>query len=269
MSRRPWTGPHPLGFAHRGARAECRDNTLVSFERALELGARGLESDVWVTADGEAILDHDGVVRHRWRRWSIAGLPRSALPPHIPTLADLYARAGTDFDLSLDVKDPAAVDAVIGVAERFGAARRLWLCSGLVSQLRAWRRRSSDVRLVASLPTAPSSASSLTVLVAIGVDAVNLRSDRCRQDRVDAIHRAGLSALGWNAQRTRTLDRLLGYGIDGVYCDHVVRMQRAIERARTQRPVSEPVQARQRPDPDERPTHEQLAGYRPDDPGVG
>ena len=31
-------------------------------------------------------------------------MPRSALPPHIPTLEDLYAECGTDYDLSLDVK---------------------------------------------------------------------------------------------------------------------------------------------------------------------
>ena len=33
---------------------------LAAFSRALEMGAAGLESDVWVTADGQAVLDHDG-----------------------------------------------------------------------------------------------------------------------------------------------------------------------------------------------------------------
>ncbi len=51
----------PIGFAHRGARSERPENTLEAFRRALELGATGLESDAWITADGEVVLDHDGV----------------------------------------------------------------------------------------------------------------------------------------------------------------------------------------------------------------
>ena len=58
----------PIGFAHRGARAHAPDNTSESFELALRLGASGLESDVWLTADGVPVLDHDGVVRVGHRR---------------------------------------------------------------------------------------------------------------------------------------------------------------------------------------------------------
>ena len=49
-------------FAHRGARAHAPENTIEAFALALRLGATGLESDVWLTADGEAVLDHDGSV---------------------------------------------------------------------------------------------------------------------------------------------------------------------------------------------------------------
>ena len=82
----------PIAFAHRGARAHAPENTLDAFKLARKLGATGLESDVWVTADGEVVLDHDGVVRGRARRRSIRDTNRSSLPSHIPTLAELYAQ---------------------------------------------------------------------------------------------------------------------------------------------------------------------------------
>ena len=47
-------------------------------------------------------LDHDGLVRSGLRRRPIAEITHSALPRHIPTLADLYAECGTGYDLSLD-----------------------------------------------------------------------------------------------------------------------------------------------------------------------
>ncbi|MFO7793863.1 MAG: glycerophosphodiester phosphodiesterase [Candidatus Nanohaloarchaea archaeon] len=96
----------PITFAHRGAKAHAPDNTLEAFELALRLGATGLESDVWLTADGTAVLDHDGVVRNGLRKRPISTLDRSELPAHIPTLKELLETCGTGFALSLDLKDP-------------------------------------------------------------------------------------------------------------------------------------------------------------------
>src|SRR3954451_14855922 len=100
-------GPAAVLFAHRGARAHAPENTIEAFTLALRLGATGLESDVWITSDGVAVLDHDGVVRQGLRRRPIADLTRAQLPDHVPTLEELYASCGTDYELSLDVKDAA------------------------------------------------------------------------------------------------------------------------------------------------------------------
>ena len=76
--------------AHRGASAYAPENTLEAFVLARRLGATGLESDVWLTADGEPVLDHDGVVRRRFGRSTpITEVRRGELPSHIPSLADL------------------------------------------------------------------------------------------------------------------------------------------------------------------------------------
>src|SRR5258706_10404339 len=103
----------PIAFAHRGARAHAPENTLEAFSLALRLGATGLESDVWCTSDGVAVLDHDGQAGSRLRRRKIRDVTRAQLPAHIPTLDELYAECGTDYELSLDVKDPAAIDRTV------------------------------------------------------------------------------------------------------------------------------------------------------------
>src|SRR5436305_539214 len=82
----------PITFAHRGARTEEPENPLPAFRRALELGARGLETDAHLSADGEVVLVHDGVVRTGWRRRRVATSRAADLAEHgIPRLADLYA----------------------------------------------------------------------------------------------------------------------------------------------------------------------------------
>ena len=132
QQRLPSLLDRPIAFAHRGARAHARENTLDAFTLGLRLGATGLESDVWLTADGVPVLDHDGVVRSSAGASAAVGtLGRGELPEHIPSLADLLARSvAVDYHLSLDLKDPDAGPAVIDVvrATAPGLLPRLWLC---------------------------------------------------------------------------------------------------------------------------------------------
>lgn len=222
-----------IGFAHRGARASHPDNTLTGFRRALALGATGLESDVWLTRDGLAVLDHDGVVHKGLRRRAIGTMASAALPAHIPTLAELYALPGApEVELSLDVKDPDVLGTVLGVA---GPARpRLWLCGDDLAVLASWRRVDPTVRLVHSSARrrlGPDPAAHPVALVAAGVDALNLRSGEWTAGLVGACHAAGVRAFGWDAQRPEVIRRLVALGIDGVYSDHVAMMMAALKTA--------------------------------------
>lgn len=222
----------PYAFAHRGARAHAPENTLEAFRLALRLGATGLESDVWLTADGEAVLDHDGVVG-KVRRRPIAGLARADLPDHIPTLGDLYATCGTAYQLSLDVKDPAAFDRVVAVARAAGdgVLGRLWLCHHRWEQVAEWRGRCPDVRLVDStrLDRVKEGAERRAATLAErGVDAVNMHHLDWTGGLTTLFHRFGVLAFGWDAQSPRVLAELIDAGIDGLYSDHVDRLVDAV-----------------------------------------
>jgi glycerophosphoryl diester phosphodiesterase len=48
-----------LNIAHRGASGYYPENTLIAFQRAVELGADMIELDVHLTKDGEVVVIHD------------------------------------------------------------------------------------------------------------------------------------------------------------------------------------------------------------------
>jgi glycerophosphoryl diester phosphodiesterase len=222
----------PIAFAHRGARAHAPENTLAAFTLALRLGATGLESDVWITADGEAVLDHDGVVG-RVRRRPIGTVTRAELPDHIPALEQLYATCGTAVPLSLDVKDPAAFDRVVAVARAAGddALGNLWLCHYRWEQLVEWRGRCAGVRLVDSTRIGrikEGAERRAATLAAKGVDAINLHHLDWTGGLTTLFHRFGVLAFAWDAQLPRILSELLDLGIDAVYSDYVDRMVDAV-----------------------------------------
>jgi glycerophosphoryl diester phosphodiesterase len=225
----------PIGFAHRGARAQARENTLEAFDLARKLGATGLESDVWLTADGVPVLDHDGLARRAWwRREPIKALVRTALPAHIPSLGDLYEDCGTDFQLSLDVKDVDAVPAVLAVAGEMGddATARLWLCHRDWQLLKVWRSRSTQVKLVNSIrlrSIREGPERRAATLADEGIDAINMHAADWTGGLTTLFHRFERLAFAWDAQFDRVLGALLRMGCDAVYSDYVDRMVGALQ----------------------------------------
>jgi glycerophosphoryl diester phosphodiesterase len=51
-----------LKIGHRGANGYEPENTLVSFEKAIEMGADGIELDVHLSIDGHLIVIHDETI---------------------------------------------------------------------------------------------------------------------------------------------------------------------------------------------------------------
>jgi glycerophosphoryl diester phosphodiesterase len=187
------------------------------------MGASGIETDVWLTADGVPVLHHGSALRRR----PIASLRRAELPSWLPTLEQLLETCGTDFDLSLDLKDGRSAAAVLAVTRGAGHdPRRLWLCARGAASLQ-WRELDADVRLVADTRRTHLEdgwPAYLRAFRAGGGSAINLRRRRWSRRLVDSVHDADLLAFGWDAQSTRRIRALLALGCDAVYSDHVDRM---------------------------------------------
>jgi len=216
-----------ITFAHRGARLDEPENTIPAFERALQAGVSGIETDVWLAADGEVVCSHDPAVRRGRRRVRIAESTTAELAElAVPRLADVYEALGTAFECSVDVKSPDAVVALIEVARRYGALERLWVCSpdlALLGPLRA----EPAVKLVhshrRSAITTPLERHAYE-LGSLGIDAINLHHSEWTAGLVSLFHRFDVRAFAWDTQEVRQLRAMLRVHIDAVYCDRPDRM---------------------------------------------
>jgi glycerophosphoryl diester phosphodiesterase len=48
-----------LNYAHRGASGYYPENTMLAFQKAIEMGCEGIETDVQLTKDGVLVICHD------------------------------------------------------------------------------------------------------------------------------------------------------------------------------------------------------------------
>lgn len=236
QQRLPSLRETPIAFAHRGARAHAPENTLGAFALALEMGATGLESDVWVTSDGHAVLDHDGVVRQGLRRQNIRKVEKSALPDHIPTIQSVVETLGNGYHFSIDIKDPASIAALARETRSSGfPEERLWLCSPDLGVLGSCREIVPAANLVHSVRFERIDGTlerHVADLLDRGIGTLNMHHTEWNGGRVTLCHRFGVNAFSWDLQYDDHMRRALLMGVDGVYSDHTDMMMRVLEEVR-------------------------------------
>lgn len=234
QQRLPSLLEYPIAFAHRGARALAPENTISAFELGLKLGANGLESDAWLTADGMAVLDHDGMHRGLLRRQPIKQLQRRHLLSHIPDFAELLALSSSRCHLSIDVKDYDVVDQLVADAEAAQfPLQHLWLCHYDIEKVLDMRTRHPQVRVVDSTRLSKMKdgiEKRAARLAEHGVDALNLHISDWSGGLVTLVHRFDVLCFGWDAQFPPILETAFRMGLDGVYSDHVDRLVEAYEK---------------------------------------
>ena len=219
----------PILFAHRGASAYSPENTLESFALALKLGATGLESDIWATRDGVLVLDHDGVVKSRLRSKPIAEFDRSSLPSHIPSLEQLLEHCGTQYQISLDIKDPVVFETIEQTVANIDESmlERMWLCHPSSELLMSKRDSILNCKLVDStrlgkIKEGPERRAAN--LAAGGIEACNMHHTDWNGGLVALFHRFNIVTFGWDMQHETVLENGIRMGLDGVFSDWPDRM---------------------------------------------
>jgi glycerophosphoryl diester phosphodiesterase len=175
-------------------------------------------------------LDHDGWVGPRWRRRPIADTISSALPEHIPTLAELAELAQVhQLALSLDIKDAAAYDVVGRTLADVSSdlVNRSFICCEDFQLLQTIAPRLRNLQLIdssrlATMKTGPERR--LADLSNLGVVGLNMHHTDWNGGLVTLAHRFNRLALAWDAQFEYQLTTTLLMGIDGLYSDWVDRM---------------------------------------------
>ena len=213
-----------IAFAHRGARAYVRENTLEAFQLALRLGATGLESDVWITKDGVPVLDHDGVVQDRILKKPISNYLREDLPEHIPTLRDLLLLAPQGVPISLDVKDDGCFEALISEVRAVHGEQSpfIYLCHPDIDVLEGQRSKSQGISLVSSVRLAKLKKGPEmheARMRELGVEVMNMHHRDWNGGLVALFQRFELRCFAWDCQFVRNIQDMAKIGINGIFSD--------------------------------------------------
>jgi glycerophosphoryl diester phosphodiesterase len=225
-------------LAHRGLAVEAPENTLLAFVKALATGVEYLETDVHASADGVAIVSHDGDLSRLTGRDVRVGQLTAAELARIDlgagqgyaTLAEAL-EAFPDARFNIDIKDPAAAAPAAAAILAANAVDRV-----LITSFSGGRRLAA----VRDLPGVATSISSFGVLVTVlaarlGISSLVRRAMRDVQaiqipQRVigiattsprviAAVHGAGKEIHIWTVNDPAIMRTLFDRGVDGIVTD--------------------------------------------------
>lgn len=232
-------------IAHRGASAECPENTLASFRRAMELGASMIECDLQLTADGHVVVFHDwslerttsgrGVVRDAALE-AIRGLdagswkdPRFAGEP-VPTLEEVLdltaGRVGLNLELKSERSEGLLALSVLRTVAQRAALDRVLFSSFEMGVLERLREASPEAR-IGVLWGHPPFDDAFRHADELAAEAIHPPNRAVDEALVRTARVRGLATNVWTVNSVDRMLQLVGFGVAGVISDHPGRLLEA------------------------------------------
>ena len=214
-------------IGHRGAPREFPENSLPSFERAVDLGADGVELDVHVTADDIPVVHHDPEVRSpgspRANRpiaemtWPEVARVELAPGVFIPSLQQVLASVGQRATVYVELKGQGVEQASIDVIRQSGA--RCAVHSFDHDAIARASRIAPELRCGILFDEYPANVvESMRETSALDVwPQWELIDERL----VRAVHYAGGRVIAWTVNSPTAATRLIALGVDGLCGDDV------------------------------------------------
>lgn len=110
-----------LKIGHRGAKGYVAENTLASFQKAMDLGCDGIELDVHLSADNEIMVIHDDTIdRTTNGKGLVNAIASSALQQlGVPTLSEVLDLVNKSCLVNIEIKDVKATDLVVQLIQNY------------------------------------------------------------------------------------------------------------------------------------------------------
>lgn len=260
-----FTGHKPRTIGHRGAAGEAPENTLVSFQRAIEGGADLVELDVRGSKDGEVVIIHDATLQrttngrgrvsqltakemksfdagYRFTPNGGISYPYRGQEIQVPTLQELFS-AFPEVKAIVEIKEarPPIVKNVIETVLRSGREDQILLATEKDEIMKEIRRELQENGLTIATGFSYGEVAAFVRWVAAGRKGNYAPPGQALQipceymgvtlvsaETLKAAHDTGVEMYVWTVNDVEEMERLISLGVDGIITDYPARLRRLV-----------------------------------------
>ncbi len=235
--------------AHRGASGHAPENTIAAYRRAVDLGARFIETDLQLTRDARLVALHDETVDRTTNghgpvhsltleevcaldagSWFNSPDGRSYAGERVPSLREVLKFAGESnvvFYLELKAGSTwGAEHALVSALRDSGEATRAVILSFHTGQLEAIRRL-DDTLMTGYLYDVPLSDPIARAMRA-GARQLVPQHALVTPQLMEEAREVGLQVITWNVDDESRMRELQHMGVSGIMSDYPERVVHAI-----------------------------------------
>jgi len=213
----------PLLLGHRGARAStvAPENTIASFDLALEHGCDGFEFDVRLTGCGRSVICHDPKINGI----NVCEATVNQLPD-LPLLEDILQRYSQRAFLDIELKVAGLESKVLNFLREYRIEEDYVVSSFLPEVMMEVRTRSAKVQagIICDRP------GQLACWRESIVEYVIPQYKLVTRELVQEVQRAGRKLFAWTVNDPSAMLRLADWGVDGIISDDTELLARTFGR---------------------------------------
>jgi glycerophosphoryl diester phosphodiesterase len=237
----------PIIIGHRGAAGEAPENTLASFQLALEQGAEAVELDVHETADGELVVCHDDTIDRTTNgsgaihRLTVEELQRydagmwfheSYAGERVPTLEQVFQLLPKHIMINVEVKcsySPRLAKRLVELLEQYGRLQQDVISS--FSHKVLHQLKQDEPRLKVGLLYTADLVRHRSLAETAGFEVYSLHPYHllCQPEDVADLTEHGLCTYPYTANKEEHLHRLIQAGVTGIITDFPGRLKKLLE----------------------------------------
>jgi len=213
-----------LKIGHRGAKGHKPENTLASFEKAIDLNVDGVELDVHLSSDGTLIVIHDETIdRTTNGKGLVNQFTASELQKHgIPTLTEVLDLANRQCFVNIELKGIGTEKPVIELIEHYILYKKWFYNDFLVSSF-DWKMLEDvhflDPRIRIGLLT--EDAIEEAVAFAKKIKAFSIHPDYVllSKENVALMQDNGFEVYPWTVNSIEDIQKIKSFNVNGIISD--------------------------------------------------
>lgn len=238
-------GKNILLIGHRGANKEAPENTLKSFQKAIELGADYIEFDIHMTKDNEIVIMHDAnTYRTTGKEGLIKEMTLSELKKldcgegeKVPTLQELIDIAKDKIGLQCEIKAEGLAKDLVKILGDESLIENTIISSFNHEELKIVQREEPKLKLAALEPTGTGWITDWIFKKKI-VDnaiqnnffAIHPLYKLINADLIEYAHKNGLKVNAWTVDLKSAMKRLIDQGVDGIITNDIRKAKKVLKR---------------------------------------
>lgn len=224
-----------LKIGHRGARGHEPENTLLGFQKAIDLNVDCIELDVHLSADGELMVIHDETIdrttngKGAVNQFSLPELKRFQIEKdqRIPTLTEVLNLIDQKCDINIELKSFETADKVVDLIEKYVSEKKWNYDQFLVSSF-DWNALQqvtfSNSRIPIGVLTETNVDLALAFAKFIKAKSIHPYFHLVTNENTAKMQEKGFQVFPWTVNEIEDIKRIKTYNVDGIISDFPDRL---------------------------------------------